>query len=1197
MMKIGTGAIFVQLIPLPRRTPRENRSRPYFRGPWRTGLGIIFLLGLPHVAAAAAHAFDIAVEVGKPANVSAAIYDSQGRMVRELARALPLPAGRQTLAWDGLDMDGRPAAAGDYEWRSLETQGLRGEYLMSVGTSVGERWWPGNHGGPSTVVVADDSLIVAAHPEGPPLMTRVGFDGRVVWERGPFEPARNPYDIAVGGGKAFYLQDNGKIFVLDFATGKPVGKGQYGTTLSSMVPVKTFVFGNGQAAAGEAAVSLAAIATTATTGWNTIEGMKQGSGGITCDAVEPRVFEAPLPNGEYLLRYHYGDDDKPTTLVEVQPNGMEAYPGHYTLADKMAWWQLPPSAAAAKTEPIFLPQIYQLPRAVPVTDGRLRIRFIPESPRSQPKAAHWGLRKIEVIAMADHMAADDATLLLSCRGAGRLLWLDPATGDTLDSMSLADVRDIAIGPQHAAFALIGETVVRLTREDKKPATLVRGLRDAVALDVDAKTGAIVVAESGSVQQVRCFDAAGKPIATHGRAGGRRLGRYEPRDFASLQGIAADGHGGFVITEKNSVPRRTARFDAKGAPVKEWFGGMDFYAQTAVDPADASLGWIRQDDESVVLAKLDYANRDWTPIAAYRWTEPFDPGGGGTGDSLYAARQNYPPWFAGRVPSYNRMRTLRRDLDGDGRPELLLEFTSLPLLLVHDEKQDRLRPLACLGLMHRDLWAAGNTATVEQLPPAWAEAIRLAGGDPADAAKRIKYAHYSWADENGDGLIDAKELRLGEAHRDASSAIQPNGGFCLRIDDALNAWIGSGNTEKAGLYRVFKPERITACGAPVWPLKGVAGPTTERSGETKSLLPMSDGGAFILLGGNGDGTRSSFTNDTAVHGWGWPSTMTDGMAILRLDAAGNRVWQSGAKVARWPHPRGQLHGAWHLGRELKGCVPVFDWLEQPCEFWTTDGLYVGGLFDGRDPHDGHDLSQPGSTPDPLSTWHGINGKRIGRNNYEQHSLLAADDFRTGGEAAELPDGSVVFLGQGANNNPCYRITGWDGWVRRTGKVQVSKPVVATSGIGTGLKAEVFPNLDLSGGPAATRTDERLWFGINKPWPKDTPAKDFSIRWTGFLEPRFNDDYCLSIYARGEFQLWVDGMEVRWADQDYPRDVEVRKGHSVPLPLRAGQKVPIRIEYRAVPMSPNAPHPGPSFHLNWESLSQPVEHVPTSALYPQ
>ena len=1161
----------------------------------RTGIAIAVSLAC---LMSPAHAFDFSIEVGKPANVSAAIYDSRGRMVRELARAEPMPAGKQSLVWDGLDMNGQPAPAGTYEWRSLETQGLRSEYLMSVGTSVGQRWWPGNHAGPTAVTVADDSLIVAANPEGPPLMTRVGFDGRVVWERGQYEPARNPYDVAVGGGKAFYLQDNGKVFVLDFETGKPVGKGQHGTTLPAMVPVKTFAFGSGSAGPGETSVPLAAFDAKTGMGWDTVEGMQQTAGGIICDAVEPRVFEAALADGEYLLRYHYGDDAGATTLVEVQPNGMEAYPGHYTLADKMAWWQLPPSAAAAKTEPIFLPQIYALPRAVPVKNGRLRLKFIPESPRAKPKAAHWGLRKIEVIAMADRIAADDATLLLSSRGGGRLLWLDPASGDTLDTMPLADVRDIALGPKHEVFALIGETVVRFTRDDKQPVVFLRGLREAVGLDVDPKTGGIVVAEGGSIQQVKRFDAAGTLVATHGREGGRRLGRYQPRDFASLQGIAADGHGGFVVIEKESVPRRTARFDAKGDPVKEWFGGMDFYTQTALDPADPALGWIRQDDETVVLAKLDYANRDWRPIAAYRWTEMFDPQGGGTGDSLYATRQNYPPWFAGRVPSFHRMRTLRRDLDGDGKRELLLEFTTLPLLLVHDETHDRLRPLACLGLMHRELWAAGTTATVEQLPAAWAEAIRLAGGDPADVGKRINYAHYSWADDNGDGLIAAGELRLGPAHRDAGSATQPNSGFCLRVDEALNAWVGSGNTDKEGMFRVFKPERITASGAPVWPLQAAAvGPKTERRGETKSLLPTTDGGVFALLGGNGDGTKSSFTWDTAVHGWGWPSTMTDGMALLRLDADGNRIWRSSSKVARWPHPRGQLHGAWHLGRELKGCVPVFDWLEQPCEFWTTDGLYVGGLFDGRDPHDGSDLGTSDAKPDPLYTWHGIRKKRIGGNRYfDECSLLAADDFRTGGEAAELPDGSVVFLGQGANNNPCYRITGWDGWVRQRGEITLAQPVAALAEGGTGLKAEVLSNLDLSGEPAITRTDERLWFGIDKAWPSDTPSKEFSIRWTGFLEPRFTEDYCLSVYARGEFNLWVDGKEVAWAKQDYPRDVEIRKGHSQPIALRSGQRVPIRIEYRAVPMDPKSPKPGPSFHLNWESLSQPVEHVPKSSLYP-
>jgi hypothetical protein len=50
------------------------------------------------------------------------------------------------------------------------------------------------------------------------------------------------------------------------------------------------------------------------------------------------------------------------------------------------------------------------------------------------------------------------------------------------------------------------------------------------------------------------------------------------------------------------------------------------------------------------------------------------------------------------------------------------------------------------------------------------------------------------------------------------------------------------------------------------------------------------------------------------------------------------------------------------------------------------------------------------------------------------------------------------------------------------------------------------------------------------------------------------------------------------------------------MESGKKVPIRIEYRAVPMDPKSPKPGPSFHLNWESLSQPVEHIPQACLYP-
>ncbi len=1128
------------------------------------------LAGLSLVAVAN----EITFELAESGNVSAAIYDAGGRMVREVWRAEPRPAGRQVLSWDGLDQSGAPVSAGEYEWRVLRTQGLRSEFVMSVGTSVGKRWWPGNHDGPQVLTVAEGSLIVGANPEGPPLLTRCTLEGGVIWERQQFEAARAPYDVAAAGERVFYLQDNGKVFVLDFATGQPVA-----APLPALFPVKSFDF---------VGVAPHLYDEDRGFGWDTLEGLRQSETGIVSDSPEPRTFTADLPNGIYLLRFTQGRVEQATTVTEVHPGGMKPYPGHYTLADKMAWWQLPTSEEATERPPFFLPQLYGLPRPVEVKDGKLMVAFTPGSPREKPATARWQLARLEVIAMADHITALGDELVLSSKSAGKVMWVSPENGVVLDEVELPGVLDVALGGEGELFALLPDRVVAIDRREKVVKVRVSGLIGPVALDVDRMTGGILVAEGGKVQQVKCFAADGTLVASRGRLGGRQLGEYEANDYGDLAGIAADGRGGYVAIERRAVPRRTVHVNAQGEVRREWFGGMDFYSQTEIDPADPTIAWIRQDDTHLIRARLDYARGEWYPLSTYRWTELWDPDGPG---SIFS----HGPWLQ-RNPTFNRMRVLRRDLTGSGTTQLLIEFTALPMLLVHDEAMNRLRPLAALGMLNREYWADSTTA-VDELPAAWAEAMRLAGADPADERSRNAHARYAWADENGDGLIDASELRLGEVHRHASSPVQGNGGYCLGIDDDLTCWVSNGDTRQGGLCRVYRPESFTGCGAPVWPLEGtLLGPTTEGRGTSTALVAARDGGVFVVMHGNGDGTRPSFTYDTAVHGWSWPSVMTDGVALMRLDADGLPLWRTSSKAARWPHPRGQLHGPWHLGGPIRDCVAVFDWLEQPCEFWTTDGLYVGGLFDGRDPHDGRDLSRPGSKPDPLYTWHGIRAKRIGGNRYfHENSLLAADDFRTGGEVALLPDGSVAFFGQGANNNPCYRITGWDGWHRQSGIITLAEAAHAGAvGEGRGLRAEIFPNVELSG-EAVSRIDERLWFGIDKPWPAGTPESDFSVRWSGFLEPRFSESYCLSIYARGEFTLWVGGEQVAWAPQDYPRDREIRKGHSPAIHLEAGHRVPIMIEYRAT-MTTKAPHPDPSFHLNWESISQPVEHVPMAYLYP-
>jgi hypothetical protein len=64
------------------------------------------LLALLLLTIGLTHAADIPFTLEKPGNVSAAIYDAQGRLVRELLHAALKNAGKHSLIWDGLDRDG-----------------------------------------------------------------------------------------------------------------------------------------------------------------------------------------------------------------------------------------------------------------------------------------------------------------------------------------------------------------------------------------------------------------------------------------------------------------------------------------------------------------------------------------------------------------------------------------------------------------------------------------------------------------------------------------------------------------------------------------------------------------------------------------------------------------------------------------------------------------------------------------------------------------------------------------------------------------------------------------------------------------------------------------------------------------------------------------------------------------------------------
>ena len=99
-----------------------------------------------------AKSYDISFRLKEAGQVSVAVYDTQGKMLREFSRGTRMEPGEHHLTWDGLDRYGKPAPAGDYQWRLLRTPGFTREFLVNVGTNPG--WtpfdlWPGNHRGPT----------------------------------------------------------------------------------------------------------------------------------------------------------------------------------------------------------------------------------------------------------------------------------------------------------------------------------------------------------------------------------------------------------------------------------------------------------------------------------------------------------------------------------------------------------------------------------------------------------------------------------------------------------------------------------------------------------------------------------------------------------------------------------------------------------------------------------------------------------------------------------------------------------------------------------------------------------------------------------------------------------------------------------------------------------------------------------------
>ncbi len=117
----------------------------------------------------------------------------------------------------------------------------------------------------------------------------------------------------------------------------------------------------------------------------------------------------------------------------------------------------------------------------------------------------------------------------------------------------------------------------------------------------------------------------------------------------------------------------------------------------------------------------------------------------------------------------------------------------------------------------------------------------------------------------------------------------------------------------------------------------------------------------------------------------------------------------------------------------------------------------------------------------------------------------------------------------------------------------------------FRAEYFANRELSGPPAAQRTDRPLDLdpGATGPWdrhlPRGLPDRDISVRWTGSLQTTLAGDYQLIVRARGGFRLLLGDDVVIDSWTPPPGEANAVREVRVMRRLPENASIPIKVEY--------------------------------------
>jgi hypothetical protein len=750
----------------------------------------------------------------------------------------------------------------------------------------------------------------------------------------------------------------------------------------------------------------------------------------------------------------------------------------------------------------------------------------------------------------------------------RLLWPKGRTIDREVTISVTKPASAAVAADGRVFVASPGGIALLDVEKRTAKTVVEdtNLKTPGSLAHDPTSDDLILVNGAHLRRYHTKD--GKLVAVWGRTDGKRTyGKYNPLEFGPIGDVASDGKGGFFVLEH--TPRRVAHFRGREKPtlVRQWFGGMGWGWQAILDPQDITIAYLGVDYQHFGRAKIDYATGSWNLTHFYEVPEWF----GWNANNVEKKRDIFPGPGTGW--------TVRHA----GGQSFLVHRTNGVSVVRVDDRENRLVPVARLGMLH-------PTLDREKPPAWWLEACKRAGFkiDP----RNIDYKHfsYSWSDTKHKGRLDPEDIQVASMGLRGVSA-------CF-VDAKWNVYsvANDGRGQARPVWTIVPNEGKEDL--PVWNWDHAR---TEQASltnaESASLFGFNPADVFIA-GNGGRYVVAEAGNQGEPFPLSWPNNVNAVSRFLKWDGKGRPEFSVGTHTALKNGLPGRFAHIRAVVGEVRGNLVIRDACS-PATVWTADGLYAGSFY-------------------PVS--------------YHPDVKAAVKDLRPAmsddpqdGQVFETPDGKVIWGANDAQNTPVYRINGWDGWERRSGKLKLKAKPAAARFQGEGLRAEYFASTDLTGEPALRRTDPMIWFGPQWGDHRHIPATynwfdkgsalnagKCSARWTGFVEAPVSEEFVFHILTYGQstrgggdtpsakeigakVRLWVDGKKVidSW-DKATSGKVEgyvrTRWLKSEPVSFTAGSRVHIKLEYAAT--GGDEAH----LHLYWESRSNDLRHIPRALLYP-